>query len=664
MNRMEEVFSVMKKAGPKENVTCQSCQKTASDSFCHTCHQYICAECVKAHKQLQFFRSHEIVSIDSLRSSFSNCSPEKTKLAPCEVKCSKHTDEPLKLYCHDCHKLVCRDCIVIDHKDHRYAFVIDAAPLCKAELGEKAGKVREVSEGLKEAVKSLDESKKKLSDHNTSTMRAIDGVIGKISAKLMEKKAELKKKAGLFVEEAERKIGTQEKGAQLAVGEVESLLEFMSRSLERATDQEVLSLEKQMSDQADRVSRLYGNPAGKFPVPQLPELVVHCGAEVEQAIKTRVSVFDGPPPQSLDSAAALPLSAGGDTPEVTPAMVDDTVEKRPNVFTGISPDALALMQRLREGTIDGVEYNIREGSVRINLSKVDEAIIKLQEAYKKVTGHDHRLRVEQVEIPVARSKEEVEAEIARFEQTYLYTAFVLDEEKRVVRVISQNRQFEQAKTFLEDALKQSSSTSTTVLEAHSVVAQFAQNRTLTLKRGDIVREKADVLVNAANGRLEHGGGVAGALNTASEGQLQAHCDKYMKWRRNVIPAGEVAVTPGGGKLECRHVIHAVGPDGSVHGSSRCEHLLKQVIHNTLKAAGKHNATAIVIPAISCGIFGVSKELVAQCIIDTVLSFNYTKSAPVLSDIRIVILDGPTHSCFAHYLKQKVNLACGGIVWLE
>ena len=655
MNRMEEVFSVMKKAGPKDNVTCQSCQKMASDSFCHSCHQYICAECVKAHKQLQFLRSHEIVSIDSLRSSFSNCSLEKTKLAPCEVKCSKHTDEPLKLYCHDCHKLVCRDCIVIDHKDHRYAFVVDAAPLCKAELGEKAGKVRNISEGLKEAVKSLDESKKKLSDHNTSIMRAIDDVIGKISAKLMEKKAELKKKASLIVEEAERKIGTQEKGAQLAVGEVESLLEFMSRSLKRATDQEVLSLEKQMSDQSDRVSRLYGNPAGKFPVPQLPELVVHCGAEIEQAIKTRVSVFDGPPPQSLDSAAALPLSAGGDTPEVTPAMVDDlSAEKRPNVLTGFNPDALALMQRLREGTIDGVEYNIREGSVCINLkeeSKVDEAIIKLQDAFKKVTGHDHRLRVEQVEIPAARSKEEVEAEIARFEQTYLYTAFVLDEEKRVVRVISQSRQFEQAKTFLEHALKQSSSTSTTV-EAHSVVVQFAQNRTLTLKRGDIVREKADVLVNAANGRLEHGGGVAGALNTASEGQLQAHCDKYMERRRNVIPAGEVAVTLGGGKLECRLVIHAVGPDGSVHGSSRCEHLLKQVIHNTLKAAGKHNATSIVIPAISCGIFCVSKELVARCIIDTVLSFNYTKSAPVLSDIRIILFNGPTHSCFARYLKQK------------
>ena len=85
-------------------------------------------------------------------------------------------------------------------------------------------------------------------------------------------------------------VSTQEKNAQLAVGEVESLLEFMSHSLERATDQEVLSLEKQMSDQVERVTQLYGHPADKFPVPEIPELVVHCKTRVEQVIQSQISV--------------------------------------------------------------------------------------------------------------------------------------------------------------------------------------------------------------------------------------------------------------------------------------------------------------------------------------------------------------------------------------
>ena len=258
--------------------------------FCHDCSHYICSKCADAHKRMVVLSSHKVVSITSLRSTMSKSAPEKLQVVGGEVKCSKHTDEPLKLYCHDCHKLVCRDCIVIDHKDHRYAFVVDAAPLCKAELGERVGKVRVLSEGLKAAVKSLSDSEKKLSANETVTVRAIDDALDRVAEQLVSKRRELKKEASRMVSAAKEKVSVQEKGAQLAVGEVESLLEFMSRNLERATDQEVLSLEKQMSDQVDRVCRLYGNPAGKFAVPQLPELVVHCGAEVEQTIRNEVSV--------------------------------------------------------------------------------------------------------------------------------------------------------------------------------------------------------------------------------------------------------------------------------------------------------------------------------------------------------------------------------------
>ena len=651
MNRMEEVFTVIKKAVPKDSVTCESCQKMVSDSFCHSCQQCICAECVRAHKQLQILSSHEIISIDSLRSSLSSGSPEKIKVAHHDLKCSKHTDESLKLYCHDCHKLVCRDCTLIDHKDHGYVFVVDAAPVCKAEIREMSESVKKISDDLKAAVKSLEDSKKKLSGHETATTRAIDDAIDRISAKLMQKKAEMKAKASEMVSEAKETVSVQEKNAELAVGEVESLLEFMSRSLETATDQELLSLEKQMSDQVDRVSSLYKDPAGKFPVPELP-LVVQCGSGVEQAIKSEMSVVN----RSGDKGSVA-THAGLKSPSLS--VTDDTpTEQRPNVFTNLHPDILALVQRLPEGDIHGVEYNIREGSVHITVEdegEIQEAISKFQDAYQKIVGHGRRLRMEHIKIPSTCRKDEVEAMIAKFEQQYLSTAFVLDEDKGVIRVISQSRQFDQAKKFLEESLYSQPLAAVAAPPAVDFLAiTFAQTHTLTLKRGNIAQEKADVLVNAANSRLQHGGGVAGALNAASEGKLQTFCDRYMEKKRKgkEVPVGEVAVTHGGGRLQCTYVVHAVGPDGFVHSTVQCEHLLKQVIQYTLLAAEARNATSIAIPAISSGIFGVSKGLVAHCIIDTILGFHFTKPVPVLSDIRIVILDQPTHSHFAHYLQQK------------
>ena len=334
---------------------------------------------------------------------------------------------------------------------------------------------------------------------------------------------------------------------------------------------------------------------------------------------------------------------------------DTSADERPRVFSNLNPDALALVQKL-SGEIHGIEYHVSEGSVHIQLEgecEAEEAITKFQDEYKKVVAR--RLRAENVVIPATRSKEEVETQIAKFEEKYTYCAFVLDEEKRHVRVISQARQFDQAKKFLEEALQKplessAAKISTTISD---IVVVLSHNRTLTLKKSDISKEKADALVNAANGHLLHGGGVAGALNKASDGQLQKYSFRYMDTKRKGedIPVGEVAVTHGGGSLQCFHVIHAVGPESTKHSPTESEHFVKCAVHNTLRAAERYNASSIALPALSCGIFDVSKDLMARSIIDAIIRFKYSKSPPVLSDIRIVILDEPTHSCFAPYFAQ-------------
>ena len=291
---MEDVYSVMKKAEPKENVKCESCSEAEqpSVSFCQHCRKYLCNECVKAHKRMYHFSTHVVVSIASLRTTITKSPADSLPVVHQEVKCSKHKDESLKLYCHDCHKLVCRDCILIDHKEHKYAFVVDAAPKCKLVIKEKAKSVKKISYDLKYAVKSLNDSEKKLSDHSTATMKAIDDAIDKVVSKAQQKRVELKEEARRMVNKTKEDITMQEKNAQLAIGEVESLLDFLNRNLEKATDQELLSLQKQMSDQADRASLLYTNPTVKFPVPKLPQLEVHSSAKVMQVIQDDISVAD------------------------------------------------------------------------------------------------------------------------------------------------------------------------------------------------------------------------------------------------------------------------------------------------------------------------------------------------------------------------------------
>jgi O-acetyl-ADP-ribose deacetylase (regulator of RNase III) len=79
------------------------------------------------------------------------------------------------------------------------------------------------------------------------------------------------------------------------------------------------------------------------------------------------------------------------------------------------------------------------------------------------------------------------------------------------------------------------------------------NRLIRLVRGDITDRKVDVIVNAANSYLRHGGGVAGAIVRKGRAIIQQESNRI-----GFVQVGFAAITIAG-KLPCKAVIHAVGP---------------------------------------------------------------------------------------------------------
>jgi putative ATPase len=117
----------------------------------------------------------------------------------------------------------------------------------------------------------------------------------------------------------------------------------------------------------------------------------------------------------------------------------------------------------------------------------------------------------------------------------------------------------------------------------------------------------------------HGGGVAGAISRAAGRQLDIESRQYVE-ENGKIPTGQVGVT-GPGNLECKYVIHAVGP---VWDSSESEafniNLLHSAVFNTLKKANELECESVAIPAISSGIFGFPKPLCSKVFFYTLVKF--------------------------------------------
>lgn len=153
-------------------------------------------------------------------------------------------------------------------------------------------------------------------------------------------------------------------------------------------------------------------------------------------------------------------------------------------------------------------------------------------------------------------------------------------------------------------------------------------------KGDITLERVDAIVNAANGRLEHGGGVAGAIARRGGASIREESRAWVA-RHGEVPTGRAAVT-GAGDLMARYVIHAVGP---VWGAGDEDALLESAVRSALDLARERGLASVSLPAISSGIFGFPKERCAEILLRTADAYEG------LAEIRLCNFDEETASIF-------------------
>lgn len=175
----------------------------------------------------------------------------------------------------------------------------------------------------------------------------------------------------------------------------------------------------------------------------------------------------------------------------------------------------------------------------------------------------------------------------------------------------------------------------------ALAAKRSGNATLSGIEGDITRMAVDVIVNAANTTLMHGGGIAHAIAQTGGKTIDHESMEWISAYGPLVPG--VAALTSAGDMPSSYVVHVAGPIYSVDQDN--EALLSAAVLAALDTADELAVGSVALPAVSAGIYGYPADDATAVIAAS--ADEYLSSQPgTLRSVRLVGFDSSMAQRFA------------------
>ena len=236
---------------------------------------------------MKAFAGHKVTSLEELKKGEMK---EILIKKPPPPTCKDH-DEQMKIYCFDCNRLICRDCIIIEHK---YDFVKKAAPKTKEKLSENLAPLKEIQVSLHGATQTIKSTKSAVEAQGEAIATTIEQSFNELHEIIEQRKRELLEKAASMTKGKLDRLSVQEKGFEMASGTVQSLVDFVEQNIENATEEELMSIHTQVMNRISEETKKHQcSTADLEPVEKANLMVdVRCAMEIKKICQEKAKLLE------------------------------------------------------------------------------------------------------------------------------------------------------------------------------------------------------------------------------------------------------------------------------------------------------------------------------------------------------------------------------------
>lgn len=224
--------------------TCDYCsfdgkQNTAT-SLCLDCHDNMCQSCTAAHRRTKLTREHKVITYTQVQKGLYDTDIRAFQ----HQTCTTHADEPMSLFCDKCEILICRQCKVHDHDDHKWASAEKAVVKYQSIMKNLLG-------GIQIQIPSVVNYIQFLANYDNSVVGSRDKQIAKIEEQsrllhslIDEQKAAYIKEINEHCDKERCELQVKTSNLKVAAGSLQNNEQFLRTLLQHGKADEILSLHK------------------------------------------------------------------------------------------------------------------------------------------------------------------------------------------------------------------------------------------------------------------------------------------------------------------------------------------------------------------------------------------------------------------------------------